>query len=91
MVVKCYDQFVYMPRSEVKWEDELRGFLENYGFPCVGAWDGFHVEWCTKLKNHYSFNPTYYRPFGATSDIGGAQCTPPISYACSTCAIVMKL
>ena len=37
------------------------------------------------------FNPTYYRPFGATSDIGGAQCTPPISYACSTCAIVMKL
>ena len=23
--------------------------------------------------------------------LGGAQCTPPISYACSTCAIVMKL
>ena len=21
-------------------------------------------------------NPNYYRPFGATSDIGGAQCTP---------------
>ena len=38
-----------------------------------------------------NINPTYYRPFGATSDIGGAQCTPPISYACSTCAIVMKL
>ena len=22
---------------------------------------------------------------------GGAQCTPPIRYACSTCAILMKL
>ena len=42
-------------------------------------------------KLPYTLNPTYYRPFGATSDIGGAQCTPPISYASSTCAIVMKL
>ena len=23
--------------------------------------------------------------------LGGAQCTPPIRYACSTCAILMKL
>ena len=37
------------------------------------------------------FNPTYYRPFGAASDIGGGTMYPPISYACSTCAIVMKL
>ena len=38
-------------------------------------------------------NPTYYGPFGATPDIWGrAQCTPsPISYACSICAILMKV
>ena len=39
----------------------------------------------------HAFNPTYYGPFGATPDIRGGHNVPPISYACSTCAIVMKL
>ena len=51
----------------------------------------FHEVGTTYMQQKVILNPTYYRPFGATSDIGGAQCTPPISYACSTCAIVMKL
>ena len=43
-------------------------------------------------KLPHTLNPTYYGPFGAISDIwGGGTMYPPISYACSTCAIVMKL
>ena len=59
LVAKFYDRYVYLPRTDDEWEAELRGFLENYGFPCVGAWDGFHVQWTTKLKNHYSFKKKY--------------------------------
>ena len=28
-------------------------------FPCVGAWDGFHVYVSTKLKNFYSYKKRY--------------------------------
>ena len=59
LVAKFYDRFVRVPDSDHEWEAELRGFLENYEFPCVGAWDGFHVQWTTKLKNHYSFKKKY--------------------------------
>ena len=40
------------------------------------------LKWCHKVFGflfdmHLGFvNPTYYGPFGATSDIGGAQFTP---------------
>ena len=33
--------------------------MENYEFPCVGAWDGFHVNVCSRLKNYYSFKTRY--------------------------------
>ena len=33
--------------------------MENYEFPCVGAWDGFHVHVSTDLKNHFSFKNKY--------------------------------
>ena len=33
--------------------------MENYEFPCVGAWDGFHVHVSTHLKNHFSFKNKY--------------------------------
>ena len=49
------------------------------------------LEVFEKLMRLINSYPTYYRPFGATSDIGGGTMYPPISYACSTCAIVMKL
>ena len=35
-------------------------------------------------------NSTYYVPFGATPDMGGGY-NVPIGYACSICAILMKL
>ena len=28
-------------RMKSEWESEVKGFIENYEFPCVGAWDGF--------------------------------------------------
>ena len=58
----------------------------------------FHPELGRKILervNNHEFliylDPTYYGPFGATSDIGGGTMYPHISYACSTCAIIMKL
>ena len=59
-IVEClYDKFVYLPRNLDEWNQELRNFLENWEFPCVGAWDGFHVYISTKLKNFYSFKKRY--------------------------------
>ena len=44
------------------------------------------------VRKLLDINPTYYGPFGETPDIGGGEHNvPPISYACSTCAILMKL
>ena len=38
---------------------ELKNLIENYEFPCVGAWDGFHVYVCSKLKSYFSFKKRY--------------------------------
>ena len=43
LVAKLYNSYVYLPSTDPEWEVEVRGFLENYKFPSVGAWDGFHV------------------------------------------------
>ena len=51
-----YDEYVKLPDD---WEVELRGFLENYEFPCVGVWDGFHVYIESKLKSYFSFKKRY--------------------------------
>ena len=37
----------------------MKGFIENYEFPCVGASDGFHVYVSSKLKNFYNFKHRY--------------------------------
>ena len=59
-IVQClYDKFVYLPRNIDEWSQELKHFLENWEFPCVGAWDGFHIYISTKLKNFYSFKKRY--------------------------------
>ena len=59
LVTKLYDDNVRMPSSDDEWLEELRGFIENYEFPCVGAWDGFHVYVSSKLKTFYSFKKRY--------------------------------
>ena len=58
-VSTLYDRCVYLPRNRAEWKHELESFLENWEFPCVGAWDGFHVYVSTKLKNYFSFKKRY--------------------------------
>ena len=36
--------------TDEQWEVEVRGFIENYGFPAVGALDGFHIHVNSQLK-----------------------------------------
>ena len=48
-----------MPSTEQEWINEIKGFIENYEFPCIGAWDSFHVSVCSKLKNHCNFKHRY--------------------------------
>ena len=54
-----YDQYVTLPKTDEKWGSEVKGFIENYEFPCVSAWDGFHVYVSSKLKSFYSFKKRY--------------------------------
>ena len=50
LVSTLYDRCVYLPRNRAKWKHELDSFLENWEFPCIGAWDGFRVYVSTKLN-----------------------------------------
>ena len=54
-----YDEFIKLPIGEEEWVQECKSFIKNYEFPCVGVWDGFHVNITTHLKNHYSFQSKY--------------------------------
>ena len=55
LVAQMYDIFVLLPQNQAEWETELKNFLENYEFPCVGAWEGFHAYVCSKLKSYFIF------------------------------------
>ena len=60
VLVYClYNEFVGLPSSEDEWVNECKSFIENYEFPCVGAWDGFHVHVASHLKNYFSFKNKY--------------------------------
>ena len=45
-----YDEFVKVLQTEKEWVNEFKFFMENYEFPFVGAWDGFHFHVSTHLK-----------------------------------------
>ena len=51
----CYNEYVKLSASKEEWRDKVCGFIKNYGFPCVGAWNAFHVHVNSKLKIDYSF------------------------------------
>ena len=36
LVVTLYDQYVRLPETETECGGEVKGFVENYKFPCVG-------------------------------------------------------
>ena len=55
LISSLHDEFIKLPSSEEEWIQECKSFIENYEFPCAGAWDGFHVNITTRLTNHYSF------------------------------------
>ena len=55
VVADLYDTNVKLPTTDSEWEAEIRGLLENYEFPSIGAWDGFHVQVSSKLESYYSF------------------------------------
>ena len=59
LISSFYDEFIKLPNNEEEWVQESIPFIENYKFPCVGAWDGFHVNITTHVNNHYSFNDKY--------------------------------
>ena len=59
MVVSLYDCYVHLPTTDEEWQSEICGFLENYEFPCVGVWDGFHVYINSQLKNYFSLKKRY--------------------------------
>ena len=55
LVSTLYERCANLPRNRAEWKHELESLLENWEFPCVGAWEGFHVYVSTKLKNYFSF------------------------------------
>ena len=59
IVQSLYDDLVKLPQNEEEWKKELTSFIEDWEFPCVGAWDGFHVFINCQLKNFFSFKTRY--------------------------------
>ena len=59
LVVNLFDEYVKMSSTEQKWITDIKAFIENYEFTWIGAWDGFHVYVCSKLKNHYNFKQRF--------------------------------
>ena len=50
--MNMFNDYIKLPTSDEEWKDELKGFIENYEFPCAGAWDGFHVYISSKSKKN---------------------------------------
>lgn len=51
LVREMYDQFIRLPATAAEWTQELHGFINEYDFPCIGAWEGFQVTFNIKLKS----------------------------------------
>ena len=54
-----HDEYVTLPTTEDEWRAELNAFLKDWGFPCVGARDSFHVYISSNLKNLFNFKKRY--------------------------------
>lgn len=59
IVRKLHDKFIVLPQNDEAWKAELKLFIEDWEFPCVGTWDGFHVYINCHLKNFISFKKRY--------------------------------
>ena len=59
MIMTLHKEFAHFPMSEDEWGKECKNFLENYELPWIGAWDGFHIQAVTSLKDYYSSTNKY--------------------------------
>ena len=59
IVQAFYDEYVALPTTEDGWKAELNALLEDWRFPFVGPWDGFHVYISSNLKNFLNFKKRY--------------------------------
>ena len=50
LVVNLLNEYTKMPSTEQEWINETKDFIENYEFPCIGAWDTFPIYVYSKLK-----------------------------------------
>ena len=64
IVAFFYDEYVKLPETDEQWEVEVWGFIENYGFPAVGEWNGFHIHVIPQLKANFSFKEVYGEQLG---------------------------
>ena len=76
LVAKMYDSYVTLPQNTQEWTEDVKSFIENYEFPCVGAWDGFHVYVSSKIKSFFSFKKRY-----SMSNLALVGCNKRILYA----------
>lgn len=76
LVQRLYDRYVRLPETDEEWITEIKGFIENYEFPCIGAWDGFHVYISSNLKSYFSFKKRY-----SISNMGLVACNKRFLYA----------
>ena len=68
MFVFLYDRYVRFPTADEEWQNEIRGFLNNYEFPCVGAWkpstvETIHAYINSQLQNYFSCKKILYDEF----------------------------
>ena len=57
--MNLFDECVKTLSTEQKWINQIKGFIENYELTGIGAWEGFRVYVCSKVKNHYNFKHRY--------------------------------
>ena len=55
LVATLYNRYAKLPQTDEEWKAELKGSLQNYAIPCVGAWDGFYMYVRSKLKSYFTF------------------------------------
>ena len=55
IVAYFYNEYMKLPETDEQWKVKVPEFIENYWFPAVGAWNGFHIHVNLQLKANFSF------------------------------------
>ena len=54
-----YDEYVTLSITEDRGKVGLDAFFKEWGFPCLGAWNRFHVYISSNLKKFFNFKKRY--------------------------------